>query len=232
MLSLSPSIPPLYGSFYEGLAQHERDQLREIAITRRYQPGHQLVMENAPGSSGVMILLDGWAKATSITADEEEDAVLRIYGPGDLFGAEAALAGLPQSETVTTLARCAALMLPPRRFADLLSRRPGIAYAFGLAMLHRAQAADDQVRLRHGSADFRLARVLLDLARRVGTRAPDGLAIPVDLTQDDLARMLGLSRSTIARALNSLRQQGVIRTGYRAITITDVATLREIGAVR
>lgn len=225
---LSPSIPPLDGSFSRELAPGAREQLRHIAATRRYEPGSRLMREDDPGSSDVMILLRGWAKATSTTADREAHVLLRIYGPGDLFGAEAVLAGQPRSETVIALAECDVLLLPARHFADLLSRNPAIARAFSLTMLRRARAADDQVRLLHGSADFRVARVLLDLATRAGVLDRE-IAIPVELTQDDLARMLGLSRSTIARTLDSLRRQRVIRTGYRTITVTDYDMLRMIG---
>jgi CRP/FNR family cyclic AMP-dependent transcriptional regulator len=224
--TLLASAPGLPGSFDGTLAAGERARLRAGAAVRSYRPGYMLTMEGDP-SSDVMVLVSGWAKAMSVTASGEE-VVLRVYGPGDIFGAESALAGQPRSETVIALAECAALLLPAPRFADLLAASPGISRAFSLAMLHRAQAADEQVRLRHASPALRLARVLLELAGRAGTRVPDGITIPVDLTQEDLASMLGTSRSTVARTLHSLRQQGVILTGYRAITITDTDTLREI----
>jgi CRP/FNR family transcriptional regulator, cyclic AMP receptor protein len=223
---VAPGLPE--GSFYQALADRDRDRLRENASVRAYQPGYMLTMEDAP-SSDVMVLLSGWAKSTFATADGEE-VVLRIYGPGDIFGAEAALAGQPRSETVIALAPSTALLLPARRFADLLASSPGVARALTLAMLHRAQAADEQARLRHADASLRLARAILGLATRAVITAPDGITIPVSLTQEDLASMLGLSRSTVARTLRSLRHQGLIRTRYRSITITDPDALGRIAA--
>ena len=119
------------------------------------------------------------------------------------------------------------MLIPARRFAALLTRDSGIARAFNLAMLQRAQAADEQIKLQRAPADVRMARVLLDLAGRAGTESPDGITLPVDLSQEDLASWLGTSRSTVARVLQSLRMQGLIRTGYRSITITDAEKLRE-----
>jgi CRP/FNR family transcriptional regulator, cyclic AMP receptor protein len=214
------------GSFYGRLAAGERAWLRQDTAARTYQPGYMLAMEGDPPSD-VTVLLSGWAKATFAAGDGVE-AVLRIYGPGDLFGAEAALASRPRSETVIALARCAALVIPAWRFTELIDGFPGISRAFGLAMLDRARAADELVRLRHADAALRLARVILELAGRAGTSVPGGIAIPVDLRQEDLASMLGLSRSTVARALLSLRRQDVILTGYRSITITDIGMLRRI----
>jgi CRP/FNR family transcriptional regulator, cyclic AMP receptor protein len=213
------------GSFYGMLSEGERARLRD-GRALRYKAGYMLTMEGDP-SSDVVILLGGWAKATLVAASGEE-VVLRVYGPGDVFGAEPALTGQPRFETVVALARCSALLLPARRFADLVAASPGICRAFSLAMLRRAQAADEQVKLRHASPVLRLARVLLELADRAGTEVPGGISIPVHLTQDDIAGMLGTSRSTVARTLRSLREGNVINTRYRAITITDASALRTL----
>jgi len=71
------------------------------------------------------------------------------------------------------------------------------------------------------------AVVLLDLAARAGAGMPDGITIPVDLSQEDLASLPGASRSVVARMLHTLRVPGLIRTGYRSITITNQGQLRK-----
>jgi CRP/FNR family transcriptional regulator, cyclic AMP receptor protein len=215
-------------SFYGALADAERAWLRENATIRTFRPGYIMTMEQEPFSE-VLIFRDGWAKAT-IVNQEGSEIVLRIYGPGDLLGAEAALTSQRRGETVLALTECATLQLPARRFTDLLARTPANERAFSLAMLHRAQAADEQLKLRHATVDAALAHVLLTLAARAGTAAPDGAAIPFDLTQEDLAGILGVSRSTVARALHWMRGSQIIHTGYRTITIADSAELRRIAS--
>ena len=66
----------------------------------------------------------------------------------------------------------------------------------------------------------RLAGLLLELA--------DQRDSEVILTQEELASLTGASRATVTRALSNWRQRGIIRTGQRDITITDLATLRKI----
>jgi CRP/FNR family cyclic AMP-dependent transcriptional regulator len=226
----APSAPvllwPSASSFLGALVVRERERLLDAGAVRTYQPGYILMMEDDP-SSDVMVLVSGWAKATHATAGGEE-VVLRLYSPGAVFGTDAALAGRPRSETIIALEQCTALLIPAPRFTALLSDSPGIARAFNLAMLLRARDADDQTRLRNAPAEVRVARVLIDLADRAGRRAPDGITIPVDLSQEDLASLISSSRSTVARTLRSLRRQGLIRTGYRHITITSLAGLRTI----
>jgi CRP/FNR family transcriptional regulator, cyclic AMP receptor protein len=219
-------------SFYGALSRDGRARLREEAVAvRAFEAGRMLMSEEQPagGATPVMTLLGGWAKATTFTAAGDQ-VVLRVYGPGDLLGAEAALPPRPQprSETVIALTACTALLVPAARFADLLDRNPAIARACSVAMLHRARAADEHAKLRHGDPRFLLARILLDLACRAYAGGADGITIPADLTQDDLASMAGVSRSTITRTLQSLRQADVLQTGYRTITITDIDGMRRI----
>jgi biotin operon repressor len=48
------------------------------------------------------------------------------------------------------------------------------------------------------------------------------------MTQNDLALMLGASRSKINAALKALQAQGLVKAGYRGITILDLAALRKL----
>jgi len=233
MLAIAPAaLAGLPGSFGAMLPGRGRARLVACGAARAYRPGYMLTMEG-DRSSDVVVLVAGWAKAACVTGGGEE-VVLRVYGPGDVFGAEAALGGDgPRPETVTALGECVALLVPAPRFADLVDDdSAGISRAFSAAMLDRARAADEQARLRHAEPALRLARVLHGLAGRAGAPAPGGgTAIPVELSQEDLASMLGASRSTVARTLRVLRDRGVISTGYRAVTVTDPAALRALAGL-
>jgi CRP-like cAMP-binding protein len=50
--------------------------------------------------------------------------------------------------------------------------------------------------------------------------------VPVRMTQADLALMLGAGRSRTNAALKTLERRGLIRVGYRGITIIDLPGLR------
>jgi CRP-like cAMP-binding protein len=60
------------------------------------------------------------------------------------------------------------------------------------------------------SVGERIERRLVDLARRLGRPAAGGTLIPVRLTQDDLASMVGATRETANRALGRLLATGAI----------------------
>jgi CRP/FNR family transcriptional regulator, cyclic AMP receptor protein len=48
------------------------------------------------------------------------------------------------------------------------------------------------------------------------------------MTQADLALMLGASRSRTNAALKQLESRGLVRVGYRGITIVDLVGLRKL----
>lgn len=223
-VDVGPARPVADAGFYGMLTATERDRLEERASTRFYQPRYIMMLEGQPAGY-VAVLSDGWAKAAFDTADGEA-ALLRIHGPGDLLGCEAVLEDQSRRESVTALSRCVCLVIPAVQFGDLLGRNPGIARAFGLVMLQRARSADERARVRFDLPVVRLARVLLELAERGGAEGPEGVVIPVELSQDELAGLIGASRSTVARALAQLRRDGLILTGYRNITVADPARLR------
>jgi CRP-like cAMP-binding protein len=75
----------------------------------------------------------------------------------------------------------------------------------------------------------RLAAVLLDLAERFGCRTDRGIEVDLDLTQADLAALVGASRETVNRLLAGFRRRGWIgpsRPGSHAIAVVDERGLR------
>src|SRR5690606_5557554 len=74
----------------------------------------------------------------------------------------------------------------------------------------------------------RLARRLLDLQTLYGKPVDDGELIDIHLPQDDLARMLGVSRQGISKDLKAWEAQGWIGLRYGQLVIRDAGALRRI----
>lgn len=213
-------------SFYGMLAEPDRAHLRNSGSMHVCAPGSRLMIEGGPAAN-VTVLVRGWAKSAVATAARRE-VILHIYGPGDLFGSEAILLGQSCPETVTARGRCLFLVFPGDRFAELLSENRNMARAFRHAMEVRAQASEDRVKSSFYTPARRLALVLLGLGARHGVQAPDGITIAVEFSQEELAGMIGVSRSSAARVLRNLRLQGIVHTGYRRITLAAVGALEAI----
>jgi CRP-like cAMP-binding protein len=70
----------------------------------------------------------------------------------------------------------------------------------------------------------RLAKRLVLLARLYGPRQ--------ELTQDDLAHMLGTARQTVGKPLREWERQGWIALEYRKIAVLDSAALEAVARTR
>ena len=72
----------------------------------------------------------------------------------------------------------------------------------------------------------RVASQILALAREYGEEAPEGLRVPIKLTQSDLAALVGASRVRVNQALGFFRKRNVISVGKDGrITVHDEAAL-------
>jgi CRP/FNR family transcriptional regulator, cyclic AMP receptor protein len=139
----------------------------------------------------------------------------------------------PRRGTDVAIDHLEALVVPGPQFQRLVAQYGGLSSALG-RVLSTKLAESDGYRVATGSAgiEARLARLLLNLARRYGHNERDGRSIGLPLTQDDLAQCHATSQRTIARTLSSWRRGNVVRTGRRAIVLTQEDVLHRLSEVR
>ncbi len=76
----------------------------------------------------------------------------------------------------------------------------------------------------------RPARKLLELAQQYGQVEAGGVRLDMNLTQRDLASLIGATRENINKALATFRRNGSIRLDQNQITVVDPDVLREISS--
>ena len=64
------------------------------------------------------------------------------------------------------------------------------------------------------------------MAESHGQPGPEGIAIGVPLSQEEIAGLIAASRESVARGLAGLRDRGLITTARRAIIVRDLDGLR------
>ena len=72
----------------------------------------------------------------------------------------------------------------------------------------------------------RVAKALLDLAERFGRRVEGGMLVAHELTQEELAQLVGASRETVNKALADFAHRGWIMLGAKSVTLHDTDRLR------
>nr|WP_202523898.1 Crp/Fnr family transcriptional regulator [Kitasatospora sp. SID7827] len=191
-------------------------------------PARQVLLREHEPSSHVLVLLSGWTKVTSASANGYE-ALLALRGPGDIVGEAAAVSGRARAATVTALSPTEALAIDAATFARLLDERPALTRQLLALTADRTRDSDRRrVEFAALSVQERLALLLLELLHTHGQDAGEDGQLSPGLTQSELAGSVGASREAVARLLKGLRERGIVRTGRRGLVVLKPEVLRRM----
>lgn len=218
------------------LPEAARGRLLSLGKPARYPaPGRVLIREHEE-TSFVIIILSGVVRVTGSVANGPE-ILLAIRTAGDAVGEFAAVDQQPRSATATSCGPLEARIIDESAFNECLKNDPDISQAINKTIVAKMRlASQHRIDFSVNDVPVRVARVLLHLALSYGKPShakphPPGDAsntpISVPLTQSELASLSVASSPTVERVLRPLRNDGVLATGYRAITILDIHRLRE-----
>ena len=169
--------------------------------------------------------LDGKVKLGRTSSDGREN-LLAILGPGQMFGELSLFDPGPRSATVTAVTDTTFASLSHEDLLRWLEGRPAVARGLLAQLAGRLRKANDVVAdLVFSDVPGRVAKALLDLADRFGRTADDGVHVHHDLTQEELAQLVGASRETVNKALADFASRGWLRLEPRSVVIMDVERL-------
>jgi CRP/FNR family transcriptional regulator len=186
----------------------------------------RLFDEGASGNQ-LYVILDGKIKLTRAAADGREN-LLSVLGPGEMFGELSLFDPRPRtaSATAVTDSRLAALAHDDLR--NWLTGRPDVALHLLQALAQRLRRANDVMAdLVFTDVPGRVAKALLDLAERFGTAQEDGLQVNHDLTQEELAQLVGASRETVNKALADFAARGWLQLAAKSVLLMEPERLRK-----
>ncbi|WP_051771396.1 Crp/Fnr family transcriptional regulator [Saccharothrix sp. NRRL B-16314] len=169
------------------------------------------------------------AKVTRL-AQNGSEALLGVRVTGDVIGEGAALGQAPtRSATVTACADLLVQAVERRQFLAYLDRNPQAWHALCALIFDRLDWAN---RRRADFASYhvenRLVRVLVDLAGSHGVPGPLGIDLGVDVSQEELGRLIGAKPDAVGVALKALKSKGLVTARYRGVRIRDLEALRHL----
>jgi CRP-like cAMP-binding protein len=157
----------------------------------------------------------------SLYGEGGREVILSIFRAGDFFGEMSLLDGQPRSANVLALEESDLLVLSREDFVGHLRSEPATALNILAEMSRRLRRADEVIgNLALLDVYGRVARVLLDLARREGRQTDEGVLVKERPTQQDLASMIGTSRETVSRVLSELQRRGYLSMQGKAILLS------------
>lgn len=207
------------------------DDARAALLSRggdvRFRNRDVLVLQGEAGTA-LYVLTGGVVKVT-VAAESGAETIIALRSRGDLIGEFAVMDDKPRVATARAVGAVGAIRISRADFDAFGQRYPAARETLTRSLLAKMRASTDWYAQRARSARERLARALYDLAADYGDSEDDGaVVIPLELTQSEMGELAGTAVSTTERILAGLREEGVIVTGYKEITVRDMARLRKI----
>ena len=209
---------------FAALDPEAQTALRETMEELRLSRGQTLFNEGDPGDR-LYVVTQGKIKLGRTAADGREN-LLAVMGPGEMFGELSLFDPGPRTASAAAITGATLLGLGHDDLEPLLTQRPEVASRLLAALARRLRRTNEAMAdLVFSDVPGRVAKALLDLAKRFGVEVEDGLRVTHDLTQEELAQLVGASRETVNKALADFASRGFLRLEGRAVVILDVERL-------
>ncbi len=143
-----------------------------------------------------------------------------LLHPGDIVGDLAAVLGRPAFFDAFAVTEAKVLVVPAADFLTALDLRSSFVRQWAVGLGGRMAALQSRLEELLG-ADLRTqVASLLHHELKAGSRV-------VSLTQQMIADLLGVRRTSVTRTLQGLQRQGIIEIGYGHIAVRDHASLAD-----
>jgi CRP/FNR family cyclic AMP-dependent transcriptional regulator len=212
-------------SLFHGIEHEQVVEVSRFIQQQHYQAGEYLIRPNR-ASKYTYIILTGTVKV-QVTQANGRNVILAILGPDQVIGQMSLGESFDPSGSVVTLERCSVLQVNQDHLDYYLRNIPQLQANLLGIVSNRLRLAHEQIQaLSSLNVDGRLARQILIFSKQYGLKEPNGIMIPIRLSQDDLAELVGASRMQVSRVMGDYKRQGLLSANSRLqITIHNLEAL-------
>jgi CRP-like cAMP-binding protein len=208
------------GTWFKGLPVALQEEFVRRSVARSYPRG-QTVTRADSRVDGLYGLLEGRLLVIRPVGSDGED-LIHVGEPGFWIGEYSLLTGGPAVVSTVAATAVRILLLPRREFEEMVEQEPRWFRPFASLALERYALMVRQLSdTRLLSPEDRLRARLADLVElRRSERSGIGPVV-LRLSQEELARIVGVSRQTLNVLLAALRDEGLVEVGFRSLRIAD-----------
>jgi CRP/FNR family transcriptional regulator, nitrogen oxide reductase regulator len=214
-------------TLFRRLTADDRQRLAAVSTVRSFDKG-ALLFSEGDASDLMFTVLTGRVKVFKTTA-RGTDVILELFGSGDPVGAVAVYESRPYPASAVALDPTTCLVIPRQAFFTLLETHPTLVRGLLVGLTHRlVELTNRLTELSGGRIEGRLARFFLKLAHDMGQPKADGTFIPLVLSRQELADMIGTTIETSIRIMSRWGKDEVVRTEKDGFTILNQAAVESL----
>ena len=206
------------------LRSEDREAVAPLCRLRGYDKGETIFREGEPADRIHFVHI---GRVKIVKAAGGRDLILEILGPGEPVGAVAVFERRAFPASAVTLEPSGILSIPEREFFTLLESRPEMMRRLLAGLTLRLMMVNKRMADLTGSAEHRAAGLFLTLGDRVGIATTGGLKIPLALSRQEIADLIGTTLETAIRLMSRWQKEGVVLTEKDGFLIPDVKVLKD-----
>jgi CRP-like cAMP-binding protein len=193
---------------FAGLPVSRLETLAAASTRRRFSRGECIFAIGMPATD--LYFIERGKIRLSLVSSTGRTLTIAIRTPGEHFG-DRLLDNRRREVQTEALTDGQAILVPRGPFEVLLAAEPRLGINLARALSLKLEAALRQLDLlSFSSAAERIGRLLASLARDHGVGEGPRVEIDLDLTHQDIAAMLGVSRESVTIVLNRLKTKGAV----------------------
>jgi CRP/FNR family transcriptional regulator, cyclic AMP receptor protein len=211
---------PLFAALDEDADTALRNAMRHEHFSR----GDVIFNEGDQGDK-LYAVIEGKIKLARTAPDGREN-LQAVLGPGEMFGELSLFDPKPRTAGAAAVTDSVLASLAHDALRPWITDRPDVAVELLRALAQRLRRTNDVLAdLVFSDVPARVAKAILQLAERFGQTTHEGIHVMHDLTQEELAQLVGASRETVNKALADFAGRGWLRIESRAVVIKDIEGL-------
>ncbi|MCX8026918.1 MAG: Crp/Fnr family transcriptional regulator [Thermodesulfovibrionales bacterium] len=203
-----------------GLPQSEKDFFFEQSIKKTFKKGKVIF---SPGDEGNMIyyVLKGRVKIYDISLGGKE-VIYWFCGQKEFFGLAEICGGEQRTVFAEAVEDTETLTIDKNSFEKLISRNPSLSFALMRILGKRIRLAHDTIKdIIICDVPSRLARLIIKLSEICGEKTENGILISKKFTHQEMADMIGATRTTVTEVMNDFKRKGLLIYESGRITVVD-----------
>jgi CRP-like cAMP-binding protein len=205
----------------------DRARLIPVSTIREYNRG-DIIFHEGDASDTFYVVLAGRIKVFKHGPDGH-DIILEMFGPGGPLGAVATYESRPFPASASPIEPSSCLLIPRDAFFELLERHPSLVRGLlsGLS-LRLVELTTRLAEMTGGPIEARFARLFLKLADQLGKTDDLGTLVPLTLTRQELADLVGTTIETAIRVMSRWHKDGVLLTEREGFRVVDREVLESL----
>jgi CRP-like cAMP-binding protein len=210
---------------FQCLNAHERNLLAPVCRVVAYEKGDVIFHEGEPATDLYFVVI---GRVKVVKASPVRNVILGLFGPGEPVGAVAVFEGKRFPASAVALEPSTILHFPEREFFATIDAHPEMTRRLLQGLMVRQFEITQRLADLMGPVERRIARLLLMLATRVGSREGVAAKIPLALSRQEIADMTATTVETAIRVMSRWGKEKVVLTATEGFTIPDVRVLEAL----